>query len=96
MFSTWLKKFFSSPPPYQWWEKYLSAYRLNEEDKQFLSYYTEEEYLALFPEYWYVGARYKTTVLDSLLTLRHWQKTGLWEYYYTERNSSLYWEYWNK
>lgn len=94
-FRKWIPEFFSSPPLHQWWEKYLSAYRLNEEDKIFLSYYTEEEYLALFPEYWYVGARYKTTVLDSLLTLRHWQKTGLWEYFYTERNPSLYFEYLN-
>lgn len=57
--NSWFRKcipeFFSSPPPYQWWEKYLSAYRLNKEDKVFLSYYTEEEYLALFPEHWYVG-----------------------------------------
>lgn len=92
----WIPELFSSPPLVQWWEKYLSAYRLNEEDKIFLSYYTEEEYLALFPEYWYVGARYKTTVLDSLLTLRHRQETGLWEYFYTERNPLIYWEYLNK
>lgn len=92
-FKKWFPEFFSDPPPYKWWEKYLSGRRLNEEDKIFLSYYTEEEYLALFPEYWYVGARYKITVLDSLLTLKHWQKTGLWEYFYTERNPALYWEY---
>lgn len=48
-FRKWIPEFFSSPPLHQWWEKYLSAYRLNEEDKVFLSYYTEEEYLALFP-----------------------------------------------
>lgn len=96
---SWFKKWFPDPQPkYEWyspcwWEKYNSARLLEEEDKQFLSYYTEEEYLALFPEYWYVGARYKTTVLDSLLTLKHWQKTGLWEHFHTERNPSLYWEY---
>jgi hypothetical protein len=54
-FKKWFPEFFSNPPVYQWWEKYLSGRRLNKEDKQFLSYYTEEEYLALFPEYWYVG-----------------------------------------
>lgn len=71
-FKKWFPEFFGpNPPKYEWWEKYNSAHCLKEEDKQFLSYYTEEEYLALFPEYWYVGARYKTTVLDSLLTLRH-------------------------
>lgn len=38
---SWFKKWFPNPPKYQWWEKYLSAYRLNEEDEVFLSYYTE-------------------------------------------------------
>lgn len=89
-FKKWFPEFFSATPKYEWYEKYLSNHSLHKEDRIFLSYYTEEEYLAFFPEYWYVGAVYKTTVLDSLLTLKHWQKTGLWEYFYTERNPSLY------
>lgn len=92
-FRKWIPEFFFDPLVHQWWDKYLSGRKLREYDKEFLSKHTEEGYLALFPEYWFHGGRYKITVLDSLLTLRHYEKTGIWKYFHIERNPSLYFEY---
>lgn len=78
------KKKFKPKPP--WFEKYLSSCMLSEEDKVFLSYYTEQGFNSILGwEEYFINSRYKIYLNEYVLAVRHYVETGEKKYFYTHR-----------
>lgn len=66
----------SIPKPKQWFEQYRSAVWLTEDQKIFLSYYTEEGMLSVLGYDWLINSRYKLYVPDVVKAIGHFINTG--------------------
>ncbi len=81
----WFKK--KKPKPEaKWFEKYLSSCSLTDQDKIFLSYYTEEGFNNILGmDEYFLNSRYKIYLDEYVLAVRHYVDTGEKKYFYTHR-----------
>ena len=63
-----------------WYRQYLCAGGLSEDQKIFLSYYTEQEFTSLIPTELWINKPTKTTVKEACGIVQNWINTGVWEY----------------
>jgi len=65
-----------------WYMIPFSCMHLTQEEKIFLSYYTEESFIKLFPEQFLLSMKPKTTFWETIQIVRNWINTGEWKYEY--------------
>lgn len=63
-------------PKSLWFEQYRSAVSLTEDQKIFLSYYTEEGMLSVLGYDWLLNRRYKSYVIEAVKAIEHFINTG--------------------
>lgn len=67
-----------------WFERYTSSQELTQNQKIFLSYYTEEAFSnILMKDMWYFGnSKYKLYVSEVVKAVEHYINTGEIKYFY--------------
>lgn len=65
----------------KWWEQYHGHSWHSEDDKIFLSYFTEQEFVNLIPVGLLINKQTKTTVKEALEIVKRWIDNGEWIYY---------------